>query len=1730
MNRRIWLLSCVLFCSFFNSLKADNYYWVGGSGNWSDINHWSAVSGNNPMQLHTVTPTSNDNVILDALSFPSTGGTIEINLNLAFCKNLIINNVPSNVTINFHGSNKRLRIFGDIMITDTINWNGDGKILLEGTNTNYIKITDAVLPNLYANSLGKTWVVQDSLEVGKLVTEYGVFDLNENHLNANNIECYNSSTLNIQNSTTHCNNFYVRHDASLEMTNAEIEINSVFEASGSSTINSNGASIIMKQNSGFFHDYTSAFHKYGLIDVLSNYCEIKGNAFCTSEKIHIENDALLSGSLKSDTIILDSTSTITVSGTLTLDYFEGNGNCNSRVEIVSLNVGDTAYINHSSTNDTLSFIRARNIKVVGEPLTVKDLENVNNTSVGFNDFDPNTTLGQKFYWIAGSGRWDDSNNWSLTNEGSPADCIPGELDSVIIDNIGSSAAPVNIALPDKEINVSSIYVHTSHNVTFTGGLKIILDGTLDLDSNVNLNNHIFFTGSDLTYYVRASGNALGNLSFLGSGKWELTDDISGNRIVHLNGTLDARSILVNSQIFRSDSVENPVTLMIDNSIIKTTQFLAPNLRNASTDGSKIWLKNFNCNSGGSECWSLQTGVHVQWDTLFVEDDLAQLNGNNKFRFVEFVNSAAVKGALFTDSVIFEKGKEYKINTIHLNSINAIGDCGNYIDFTSTGSSSNWHLNGGNKTVSFAIFKNTVINNGSISALNSFDNSGNTGISFTLGTPRTLYWVGGSGNWEDASHWSITSGGAGGECLPTPIDSIVIDVNSNNSGSSSWDISLSSSGYMKHLNVTSNSTFSGFLSPIWQLNRLDNKYLKIYGSIYLNKNISVNVGTNLYSNEPNEVIKSSYSYFRSISINAFSTTYSVLDSLRAYRFTQNSGNINLNGNYLNVHEYVGNGGVFSTSNSEMTFTYTNIYGGCSWNIPLSDIRINNTMNCNGTVNANNSTIELYGSAPNLRMTSADTLESVLFSNSNGTGNFSSTHPNALVTHLEFQGDGVFSSGSRCDTVVFTNGHSYYLKEGQTLFIDKHFNSRGDPCNPILIRSTSQGNQSNIQLGDTLSGDYLEIRDISSSGAPFYAGLKSADQGNNNNLIWANKPGYVWGFGNDRYVLRCDTSSINGIYLPTDGFEDALGFTWMDGSTNTTYFADVEDTYWVTANYGLCDVTDSVNVFFDTVLLGTGGDMYICLFDTLTISPIRDSFESRVSLLWNDNTTDVSKTFVINADTTIWVEVTDSYGNICADTLLILTSDVQNNFVLKEPCKDESNGYIYVSSSGGLPDYTYLWSDGSTSDSLLNINTGYYWVTATDSIGCIKTDSIFLDEPDSLLISNVIKSDFNGYNISCYGGSNGVISASVSGGTFPYHYSWSNTTDSISTIIDVMAGSISLEVSDAQGCTVSEIIVMTEPDSINTVTSVSSNYNGYAISCYGQNDGSIHVDTITGGVSPYAMSWSNGVNTPTISNLSAGTYSLFITDFNGCVDTTQLTLNEPNELLANSSVTGVSCYGGSDGIINLVSTGGVGQIDLIWSNGDTAHIIDNLSSNWYTYNLTSLNNCSTVDSVFVHEPLPISFLLDTIPPTCTNSFDGELNIQAQGGTGGYDYFVNGTSFSGSIQGLGIDTLEIRISDENDCDTVFSIVLLPTQTLPLIPNWFSPNGNGNEDVWYIDWFDCGQFTLKVFNIYGQLIYSAESQNYIPWDGTFNGKQLPSGDYYYVIESEDYSNQYTGYVTILH
>lgn len=520
----------------------------------------------------------------------------------------------------------------------------------------------------------------------------------------------------------------------------------------------------------------------------------------------------------------------------------------------------------------------------------------------------------------------------------------------------------------------------------------------------------------------------------------------------------------------------------------------------------------------------------------------------------------------------------------------------------------------------------------------------------------------------------------------------------------------------------------------------------------------------------------------------------------------------------------------------------------------------------------------------------------------------------------------------------------------------------------------------------------------------------------------------------------------------------------------------------------------------------------------------------SVLWSTGHTSDSIWVKPTQTTTYWVSSTDQYGCESTDSIIVFVSDIQSTISVQEPsCNGSSDGQAQINPTGGIMPYTFLWSNGSGSNMANNLSSDTAWVAVTDSIGCSAVDTFFIDQPDSLIISNIQTSNYNGFNVSCNGGSDGNVSTTVIGGTMPYYYNWNNNTYTTSGISNVAAGTYVLQVTDTNGCTVNETILLSEPNPIIISPSITSNYNGYAISCYGESDGSADV-TISGGIAPYSILWSNGVPTSSITNVPSGSYSVMITDDNGCVDSAQINLNQPNPLTGTASVTDASCYGNADGSLDLTLSGGAGSYFITWSTGDTSLSVYNLPSGWYTYSVISSNNCEIADSVYINQPTPLTIELDTVHPTCINSFDGELNVVAMGGTPGYNYFLNGNAFTGSIQGLGTDSLRILAVDFNNCDTLFVIAMPPVRD-PCIfmPNWFSPNGNGKEDLWLIEGFEYGQLKLRIFNVYGQQIYYTESQNYVPWDGTYNGKELPNGDYYYVIESENYFSQYTGYVTIL-
>jgi gliding motility-associated-like protein len=179
------------------------------------------------------------------------------------------------------------------------------------------------------------------------------------------------------------------------------------------------------------------------------------------------------------------------------------------------------------------------------------------------------------------------------------------------------------------------------------------------------------------------------------------------------------------------------------------------------------------------------------------------------------------------------------------------------------------------------------------------------------------------------------------------------------------------------------------------------------------------------------------------------------------------------------------------------------------------------------------------------------------------------------------------------------------------------------------------------------------------------------------------------------------------------------------------------------------------------------------------------------------------------------------------------------------------------------------------------------------------------------------------------------------------------------------------------------------------------------------------------------------------------------------------------------------------------------------------------------VTDANNCVFSDTLSIIAPDSILTDLSITQPSCSESSDGEIIISASGGTGSLYYLINNTGSTGMASGLGQSSYLIQIIDDNGCsvDTIVDLIALRDECLS-IPNYFSPNDDGVNDVWNILGIDLANYTLVIFNVTGQELYRTESQNYQPWDGQFNGRVLPDGDYYYVLESE--IQQQAGYVTL--
>ncbi len=420
-----------------------------------------------------------------------------------------------------------------------------------------------------------------------------------------------------------------------------------------------------------------------------------------------------------------------------------------------------------------------------------------------------------------------------------------------------------------------------------------------------------------------------------------------------------------------------------------------------------------------------------------------------------------------------------------------------------------------------------------------------------------------------------------------------------------------------------------------------------------------------------------------------------------------------------------------------------------------------------------------------------------------------------------------------------------------------------------------------------------------------------------------------------------------------------------------------------------------------------------------------------------------------------------------------------------CNDTEDGELTANPSGGVPGYTYEWSEGGqTTATITGLPPGNYTVTVTDDAGCSTVEQGTVTSPDPVSPNASVDSDYNGEDISCNGGSDGEATADPSGGTAPYSYLWDHNNLTTQTISGLPEGDYTVTVTDDNSCTAVQTVSLTDP------TGLSLNVNITHETSSG-NDGSINL-TVSGGTDPYDYNWDLPATSEDIAALSAGEYCVTVTDDNDCTATECYTVNGPNALTVNvENIVDESCFESNDGVI-AISFDGVPNWTITWSdpqfNGQS--VLTGLGQGTYSVTVEDGNGVQGVLSgIIVGGPTEqISYTIDqTSDVSCNDGADGSITILPAGGNGAL-YQVdwdNGAPSGATISGLSAGTYTPTITDSNDCTFVGTSITIdqPGPLEATLENTVHPGCGGQNDgsidisvtggtpPYQYDWMEGGQ-----------------------------------------------------------
>ncbi len=369
-----------------------------------------------------------------------------------------------------------------------------------------------------------------------------------------------------------------------------------------------------------------------------------------------------------------------------------------------------------------------------------------------------------------------------------------------------------------------------------------------------------------------------------------------------------------------------------------------------------------------------------------------------------------------------------------------------------------------------------------------------------------------------------------------------------------------------------------------------------------------------------------------------------------------------------------------------------------------------------------------------------------------------------------------------------------------------------------------------------------------------------------------------------------------------------------------------------------------------------------------------------------------------------------------------------------CFGDTDGTASVNVTSGTEPYTYLWNTtpAQTTPTATNLSGGTYTITMTDGGGCSEVVSIDVVEPDELTVDLLTPTS------ALCAGEDGTIGSTISGGTGTYTYAWDNGMNTAD--ISMTAGTYTLTVMDANGCSATAQSTITEPTALSLTATPTD------ILCNGNNDGTVTISA-SGGAANYTYSLDNinFQNENTFENLAAGTYTVFINDDNDCTANQEIIISEPDALALTLDSTDESCAG-SDGTATVTASNGTGNYTYTWSDGQNTSIADALNAGTYTVTVMDANACEITESIEVISEVQIQVGVTITNVSCFGAGDGEASVIAEGVQPiTYQWNANaGNQNTPAASGLSGGTYQVSITDGNGCIKVEEVMI--TEPTPI------------------------------------------------------------------------------------